>query len=201
VIAHSLGSLVTRYYVERLGGKQKVERIVFMGGPHLGTPTSFASLLKGPGLLPFGLRNDRLRDVLASFPSWFQLLPIYPFVSEKGSVKLEVLKDATWLTEDRRHMLRYANEFRAELGTRSSVPAVCIFGYGLKTVTQARVERGPDGLCKRVDLGVTPTGDDNIPEESAVLEGAEIHPVRQHHGSLYVDNDVKMRLKLELTRR
>ncbi len=57
------------------------------------------------------------------------------------------------------------------------------------------MERGPDGLCKRVDLGVTPTGDDNIPEESAVLEGAEIHPVRQHHGALYVDNDVKMRLQ------
>ncbi len=52
VIAHSLGSLVTRYYVERLGGKQKAERIVFMGGPHLGTPTSFASLLKGPACCP-----------------------------------------------------------------------------------------------------------------------------------------------------
>ena len=39
-----------------------------------------------------------------------------------------------------------------------------------------------------------------IPETSAVLERAEIHPVQQHHGSLYADNDVKMRLKLELTR-
>ncbi len=33
-----------------------------------------------------------------------------------------------------------------------------------------------------------------------MLEGSEIHPVQQYHGSLFVDNDVKMRLKLELTR-
>jgi hypothetical protein len=37
-------------------------------------------------------------------------------------------------------------------------------------------------------------------QSSAVLPGSEIHPVQQNHGTLYVDNDVKMRLKLELTR-
>ena len=39
-----------------------------------------------------------------------------------------------------------------------------------------------------------------VPEENALVKGAEIHPVLQQHGSLYVDNDVKMRLKLELTK-
>ncbi len=33
-----------------------------------------------------------------------------------------------------------------------------------------------------------------------LLPGSDIHPVRQYDGSLYVDNDVKMRLKVELTR-
>jgi hypothetical protein len=33
-----------------------------------------------------------------------------------------------------------------------------------------------------------------------VLQNAEIHPVRQPHGTLFMDNDVKMRLKLELTK-
>lgn len=32
-----------------------------------------------------------------------------------------------------------------------------------------------------------------------LLPGPDIHPVRQYHGSLHVDNDVKMRLKVELT--
>jgi hypothetical protein len=39
-----------------------------------------------------------------------------------------------------------------------------------------------------------------VPESSAILKGSEIHPVRQYHGALYTDNDVKMRLRLELTR-
>ena len=39
-----------------------------------------------------------------------------------------------------------------------------------------------------------------MPETSAVLENSEIHPVVQYHGSLYTDNDVLMRLKVELTR-
>jgi hypothetical protein len=33
------------------------------------------------------------------------------------------------------------------------------------------------------------------------MEGTEIHPVRQHHGVMFVDSDVQKRLKLELTRR
>jgi hypothetical protein len=43
-------------------------------------------------------------------------------------------------------------------------------------------------------------GDNSVLERSAVLSGREIHPVQQHHGSLFVDNDVKMRLKVELAR-
>lgn len=43
-------------------------------------------------------------------------------------------------------------------------------------------------------------GDTDVHESSAVLSGSEINPVQQNHGSLYVDNDVKMRLQVELTR-
>jgi hypothetical protein len=113
---------------------------------------------------------------------------------------LEVLSEESWLLEEYRPLLRFAREFRSELGTTSSVPSVCVFGYGLKTITGAKLEREPLGMCQKADLVVTARGDGTIPESSAVMEGAEIHPVRQHHGALYVDNDVKMRLKLELTR-
>jgi hypothetical protein len=41
-------------------------------------------------------------------------------------------------------------------------------------------------------------GDGSVPENSAVLQGADFHPVHQLHGALFVDNDVKMRLRLEL---
>src|SRR5262249_21932874 len=38
IIAHSLGCLVSRWYVDRLGGKDKVGRLLLLGGPHLGAP-------------------------------------------------------------------------------------------------------------------------------------------------------------------
>jgi triacylglycerol esterase/lipase EstA (alpha/beta hydrolase family) len=37
IVAHSLGGLVARYYIERLGGARRVARLVTIGSPHRGT--------------------------------------------------------------------------------------------------------------------------------------------------------------------
>jgi len=200
IIAHSLGTLVTRYYVERLGGKQCVERIILMGGPHYGTPKGLAVILSGPGLLPFGMGDERMRQVLATFPSCYQILPIYPCVIDQDDNCIDVLKDESWLPEHQRPYLTAARSFRRELGTVSSVPTVSIFGYGLKTKLRVKIDRGPDGQWQKVDFVEDTAGDQSVPSGSAVLKGSEIHPVLQEHGSLYVDDDVRMRLKVELTR-
>jgi len=199
IIAHSMGCLIARYYLERLGGRRRVERGIFLGGPHSGAPYAFASLLHGPNLLPLGLMNSRWRALLSTYPSWYQILPTYPFVSDQRST-FNVLTDESWVNERERPLLRNARAFRAELGTSSSVPSVCVFGYGIKTITGANVERESMGLCQKGSFVVTPRGDGTIPEVSSVFDGAEIHPVRQYHGSLFGDSDVKMRLKHELTR-
>jgi pimeloyl-ACP methyl ester carboxylesterase len=199
IIAHSMGCLIARYYIERLGGKRHVERVVLLGGPHSGTPYAFAGLLSGPKLLPLGMKNVQWRERLATFPSWYQILPTYQCVSD-GAASLDVLADDSWLPEPQRPLLHGARRFREELGTQSSVPAVCIFGYGHKTIAGASVERTPGGEVGSADFQYTDAGDGMIPQHSGILPGAEIHPVRQQHGSLYVDDDVRMRLKLELTR-
>lgn len=200
IIAHSLGCLVTRYYVERLGGKDKVGRMVMIGGPHSGVPNAVSFLHSGPDILPFGLLGDRLRDILITFPSIYQILPTYSCVVDQEGRMINLLKDESWLPEVQQPLLRNAQQFHKELGKSSSVPAVSIFGYGLKTVTQVFVHRTVKGIWKKADLTLESNGDDRIPELSGVLRGTEIHPVQQHHGALYVDNDVKMRLKLELMR-
>ena len=199
IIAHSMGCLIARYYIERLGGKRKVERVVLLGGPHAGTPYAFAGLLSGPNLLPLGMMNAGLRDQLATFPSWYQILPTYPCVAD-GDAPLDLLADDSWVPARHRPLLHGAHRFRQELGTHSSVPAVCIFGYGVKTITGATVERSPGGEVAKSTFRFDDGGDGMIPQHSAILPGAEIHPVRQQHGSLYADDDVRMRLKLELTR-
>lgn len=200
LVAHSMGTLVSRYYIERLGGRKKVERAILMGGPHRGVPKALASLLTAPNLLPFGLMGERIRQVIATFPSCYQILPIYPCGADQAGNKINFMEDESWLPEAQVPLLRGAREFRKELGTRSSVPAISIFGYGLKTISSISLIRQTEGMLRDILYKHEPAGDSVIPEHSAVLPGSEIHPVQQYHGSLFVDNDVKMRLKLELTR-
>ncbi|MBI5031003.1 MAG: FHA domain-containing protein [Chloroflexi bacterium] len=200
LIAHSLGCLVSRYFVEQCGGKNHVARLLLVGGPHYGVPQTLTGLLYGKGLLPFGLMGDRIRTALVTFPSVYQILPTYPCVFDQINQPIDVLADESWVAESQRPLLRAAYDFRKELGTRTSVPTVSIFGYGLRTVTRLNVQRDSDGKWQNVTFVNAEGGDDTIPDTSTVLENSEIHPVEQHHGSLYVDSDVKMRLKLELTR-
>jgi pSer/pThr/pTyr-binding forkhead associated (FHA) protein/pimeloyl-ACP methyl ester carboxylesterase len=200
IIAHSLGTLVTRYYVEKLGGKQCVERIILMGGPYYGTPKGLGVILSGPGLLPFGMGDERMRAVLATFPSAYQILPAYPCVVDQNGSYVDVLKDESWLPEWQRPFLSAARSFRREVGTVSSVPTVSVFGYGLKTKVRVQIHRRSDGQWKKVEFVEDSAGDQSVPSGSAVLKESEIHPVLQEHGSLYVDDDVRMRLKVELTR-
>jgi pSer/pThr/pTyr-binding forkhead associated (FHA) protein len=200
IIAHSMGCLLTRYYVERLGGKKKVSRLVLMGGPHSGAPHTFSAMVQGVNLFPLGLLDRWLREVLATWPSTYHLLPTYPCVITPKGTDVDILGNASWLPESRRGLLAATREFRTELGTRSSVPTVCIFGYGLKTTTKVRFDCDATGLCKSISSVTELAGDGSVPERSACMEGTEIHPVRQHHGVMFVDGDVKKRLKLELMR-
>jgi hypothetical protein len=183
-----------------LNGKDKVGRLILLGGPHYGVPDAISQLHTGPDLLPFGLLGDRLRDVIITFPSMYQILPNYACVHDQTGKFINLLEDEEWLPESQRPLLRIARDFRRELGENTSVPAVSIFGYGMKTVTKISVTRDIGGVWQGAELTVNEGGDNRIPEFSGVLKGSEIHPVQQHHGALWIDNDVKMRLKLELTR-
>jgi pSer/pThr/pTyr-binding forkhead associated (FHA) protein len=200
LMAHSLGTLVSRYYIERLNGKKRVERAMLMGGPHQGTVKGLASLLVAPQMLPFGLLGERFRRILATFPSGYQILPTSPCGIDQHGNEIDFVQDESWLEEEQLPLLRAGREFQRELGLHSSVPAISIFGYGIKTMKRIHVRRTASGGFDDIHYESEPRGDSGILEPSAVLPGTEIHPVQQYHGSLFVDNDVRMRLKLELAR-
>jgi pSer/pThr/pTyr-binding forkhead associated (FHA) protein len=200
LIGHSLGTMVSRYYVECLGGSKRVERMILMGGPHIGVVKGLTSLLVAPEVLPFGIMGERLRRVITTFPSCYQIIPTYPCAVDQDGHKINFLEDESWVNEEVLPMLRQGRQFRQEMGKRSSIPALSIFGYGIKTVASVTLHRDSKGKLSNIEYKSEPSGDSSVLERSAVLEGTEIHPVQQYHGSLFVDNDVKMRLKVELTR-
>jgi pSer/pThr/pTyr-binding forkhead associated (FHA) protein len=200
IIAHNLGTLVSRYYIERLGGKNHVDRLILMGGPHKGVPKTLSSLLVPSEGLSFGRLGERLRQVMATFYTSYQILPVYPCAIDQNGEKVNLFEIDDWLSDEHRPLLAAARQFRRELGNHSSVPAVSIFGYGLKTISGLSVHRDSKSRMGELVYWQEPIGDSTIPQSSAVLEDTEIYPVHQYHGSLFVDQDVKMRLKLELTR-
>lgn len=200
LIAHSLGTLVSRYYVEHFGGKDKVNRLILLGGPHQGVPKIVSTLKTGMGILPFGLMGEKLSHVIETFPSCYQILPRYSCAVDQNGQKINLFEDESWVKDAFRPLLRNAKQFQQELGNHSSIPTISIFGYGKKTVSTLHVERDKQGSWQKVSFDIESNGDDSVPQNSAVLGGSEIHPVKQFHGSLYIDNDVKMRLKLELMR-
>jgi pSer/pThr/pTyr-binding forkhead associated (FHA) protein len=200
LVGHSLGTQVIRYYVERLGGKERAERLVLMGGPHQGVVKGLTSLLVAPQVLPFGLMGERLRQIIINFPSTYQIIPVYPCAVDQDGKQINFLEDESWVSEAQLPLLRLGKQFRRELGRHSSVSTISIYGYGIKTLSGVKLKRDATGKISDVTYTSQPSGDSTVLEKSAVMDGTEIHPVAQYHGSLFVDNDVKMRLKLELSR-
>jgi pSer/pThr/pTyr-binding forkhead associated (FHA) protein len=200
IIGHSLGTMVSRYYVERLGGHKHVERLILMGGPHKGAVKGLVSMLVAPEVLPFGIMGERLRQIVMTFPSSYQILPDYAVGTDQHGRQINFLRDTSWLDEEYLPLIQLGKDFRSELGTSASIPSVSIFGYGIKTISDVSVVRDDQGKLQDVDYKSRNIGDGTLLELSTVLAGSDMHPVHQHHGALFIDNDVKMRLKLELTR-
>lgn len=85
VIAHSMGGLVARYYINygsrdvldsndfpiNLSGAEKLHTVILLGTPNLGSVDSLHSFLLGPKV---GLRRIPT-EVLATMPSTFELFP------------------------------------------------------------------------------------------------------------------------------
>lgn len=99
LIGFSMGGLVSRYYVQRLGGLARVRRFITISAPHHGS--QWAYLRKLPGYLHMRPESDLLNDLNGDLASLMKLdftsiwtpldLMIMPAVSSRLGVGEEVL--------------------------------------------------------------------------------------------------------------
>ena len=75
LLAHSMGGLISRYYLEVLGGWQDAKALFTFGTPHRGSISGLNFLANDYKKLSFDLTN-----VMRSLTSVYQLLPIYQAV-------------------------------------------------------------------------------------------------------------------------
>jgi pimeloyl-ACP methyl ester carboxylesterase len=66
VVGHSLGGLVARYYIQRLGGDTRVHTLVTLGTPHQGTMAAY--LLPTPVLRQLRPNSDLMIELAAPAP-------------------------------------------------------------------------------------------------------------------------------------
>jgi pimeloyl-ACP methyl ester carboxylesterase len=116
LVAHSMGGLVARYFLECLGGWRDTRTLVTFGTPFRGSLNALGFIARGmrKGFGPVTLID--LSKLLRSFTSVYQLLPIYPCYREEGSVELvrltEVADPIPSLDPER---VRAADEFHREI--------------------------------------------------------------------------------------
>ncbi|MEO6860335.1 MAG: alpha/beta fold hydrolase [Microcoleus sp.] len=61
IVGYSMGGIVSRYYVQRLGGINRVQRFITISSPHKGTLTAYSLPL--PGYLDMRPDSGLLRDL------------------------------------------------------------------------------------------------------------------------------------------
>lgn len=166
LLAHSLGAMVARWYVDQLGGHRRVARMVLAGPADRGAPAAFLTLSQGElwperlgragwdlQLFDFLVRlaiPDRL-GLLRAVPSLYQLLPDEAFVATQAG-SLDVLTDARWLEDDtgvvpprHREHLDDAHRMRAALSLPPRVPTTYVYATGESTPTDFFVPTDGDG--------------------------------------------------------
>jgi pimeloyl-ACP methyl ester carboxylesterase len=199
LVGHSMGGLISRWFVECLGGWQHTRALVTLGTPHRGALNAVGFIENGmkKGIGPFGLD---LSPLLRSFTSVYQLLPIYPCIDAGGPTQrvadaaragLLTHTDAERATAARAFHQQIIDAQAANAKTdayvNSGYTMVPIVGTEQPTAQSAQVANGRCTLVNSLG-GQDLAGDGTVPRASATpvdMEGAkrEVYAA-ESHGSI-----------------
>ncbi len=74
IIAHSMGGLLVEDYINQYG-KDSIDKLIFVGTPHLGAPKAGKILLEGDRFSIPWLEEDRIKEIAQNSPALYELLP------------------------------------------------------------------------------------------------------------------------------
>jgi hypothetical protein len=103
LVGHSMGGIVSRYFLECLGGWEHTRALFTFGTPYRGSLNALDFLVNGmkKGVGPVALD---VSDLLRSLTSVYQLLPIYPCVESGGDLlRVAAAAESGLLSQDVKH--------------------------------------------------------------------------------------------------
>ncbi|MBM3678814.1 MAG: hypothetical protein FJW96_13195, partial [Actinobacteria bacterium] len=113
LVAHSMGGLISRYFLEVLGGWEQTKALITFGTPYRGSLNAVGTLVNGVKKL--GILD--LTEMSRSFTSIYQLLPIYPCYDAGGGtlVRLSETDGIPRLDAAQHDRIRAADAFHREI--------------------------------------------------------------------------------------
>jgi len=223
LVGHSMGGLVSRYFLECLGGWQYTRTLITLGTPHRGSVNAVDFLVHGmkKGIGPLGLD---LSPLLRSFPSVYQLLPIYPCIDTGAAALARVAAAAEsgalpnvkpdWATDARRFHTEIEEAQKANAGNAAynerAYRLVPVVGIEQPTFQSASSRGGTVELLRSYE-GKDMGGDGTVPRVSATplemsdavreVYAAELHGSLQNaDGPLANVKGVMTKPDIDLTR-
>lgn len=216
LIAHSMGGLVARYFLECLGGWMETRFLFTIATPHRGSLNAVDFLCNGMkrGIGPVGID---LSPLLRSYTSVYQLLPTYPCIGAEDTELRYVAQAAQegLLPQVEHWRAVSAKKFHEEIRFQQECNArddayrengyrlVPIVGTDQPTTQSATVSESAVTLL-RSRMGEDEAGDGTVPRGSATPLELERdfreHYVAEKHGALQNSPAVLDTLKGILTR-
>lgn len=211
LLAHSMGGLVSRYYLESgrftaRPGFRAVRRLITLGTPHLGAPLALtAALGKEKRLFLSAAQVHRLVND-PRYPSLYELLPPRgePFawnIEPRSGLLPTDIYDPAVAAELRllEENLDAAQAFRAELDPARRPGEIRYFffvGSRQSTIAAVTVDLRIENPVTRVEA--EDGGDGTVPIWSAAISGFQSRPVGGEHGTIYKNAELRRTLGLLL---
>ncbi len=196
LIAHSMGGIIARHYLEVEGGWQNSRMLITFGTPFRGS-------IKALNFLANGYRNwlVDLSEIVRSFTSSYQLLPIYKSVSVDGNFErvAEISNipnvDSARAREGRAFLMAIndaAMTNRADQNYLENFSFVPIVGNEQTTLQSGKLVTQSSETKLEIsnelpDTGLPKNGDGTVPFTSSVPIEVRIQDVRpfiEQHGAL-----------------
>jgi pimeloyl-ACP methyl ester carboxylesterase len=205
LVAHSMGGLVCRYYLESAAfstdaARGNVKSLIAIGTPHRGSPFALSAATGSEKKLFLSARQVQTLANHPAFTALYQLMPVAePFVWDEGAdmqpVDFASLAQKVGLSPAN---VQAALQFHSQLGDPPGAPGVRYFffyGTHMQTSTATRLSVTAAGECALDHVLQESAGDGTVPAWSGHVSGVQGYPVGGAHGSLF--KDTRLRKMLE----
>lgn len=176
IIAHSMGGLLVKDYINQYG-KDSIDKLIFIGTPHLGAPKAGKVLLEGDRLGIPVLEEDRIQEITKNSPAAYELLPNQTYFNNfSGYIKPFTIFSAPFydFAETKYYLLgeglngnmfNQAENFFAKNLQDTDLSGINVYNIaGCKRDTQVAYEIALFGNIGMIGYG---TGDETVPLASA----------------------------------